>query len=31
MRQRLATWLAISIGVIVVILAIIFAVLQQGA
>mgnify|MGYP001003505389 CR=1 FL=1 len=31
MRQRLATWLAISIGVIVVILAVIFAALQQGA
>lgn len=31
MRQRLATWLAISMGVIVVILAVIFAALQQGA
>jgi uncharacterized membrane protein YidH (DUF202 family) len=30
MRQRAATWLAISIGVVVVFLAFIFAVLQQG-
>ena len=30
MRQRAATWLAISIGVVVIILAVIFAVLQQG-
>jgi uncharacterized integral membrane protein len=30
MRQRAATWLAISIGVVVVLLAFIFAVLQQG-
>ena len=30
MRQRAATWLAISIGVVVLILAIIFAVLQQS-
>jgi hypothetical protein len=30
MRQRAATWLAISIGVVVVLLALIFAVLQQG-
>jgi hypothetical protein len=30
MRQRVATWLAISIGVVVVLLAFIFAILQQG-
>lgn len=30
MRQRAATWIAISIGVIVVLLALIFAFLQQG-
>lgn len=30
MRQRVATGLAISIGVVVVLLAILFAVLQQG-
>ena len=30
MRQRAATRLAISIGVVVILLAVIFAVLQQG-
>jgi hypothetical protein len=30
MRQRAATWLAISIGVVVIFLAVIFAVLQQS-
>ena len=30
MRQRAATWLAISIGLVVIIMAIIFAVLQQS-
>lgn len=30
MRQRAATWLSVSIGVVVVLVAIIFAVLQQG-
>jgi hypothetical protein len=30
MRLRAATWLAISIGVVVVLLAFIFAALQQG-
>lgn len=30
MRQRAATWIAILIGVIVVFLAFIFALLQQG-
>lgn len=30
MRQRTATWLAFSIGVVVVLLAFIFAILQQG-
>ncbi len=30
MRQRAATWLAISIGGVVVLVAIIFALLQQG-
>lgn len=30
MRQQAATWLAISIGVVVLILAIVFAVLQQS-
>jgi hypothetical protein len=30
MRQRVATWLAISIGVVVILLAVIFAVLQQS-
>jgi hypothetical protein len=30
MRQRLATWLAISIGAIVILVAILFAILQQG-
>lgn len=30
MRQRAATWLAISIGLIVVIFALFFAVSQQG-
>jgi len=29
MRQRIATWLAISIGIVVIILAIIFAIIQQ--
>lgn len=30
MRQRAATWLALSIGVAVILLAVAFAVLQQG-
>jgi len=30
MRQRAATWLAVSIGVLVVIVAVIFALLQQA-
>jgi hypothetical protein len=30
MRQRAATWLAIFIGVVVIFLAVIFAVLQQS-
>jgi len=30
MRQRAATWLAISIGMGVLLLAVIFAILQQG-
>jgi hypothetical protein len=30
MRQRAATWLAISIGVAVIILAVIFAIFQQN-
>jgi hypothetical protein len=30
MHQRVATWLAISIGVVVILLAVIFAVLQQS-
>ena len=30
MRQRAATWLAISIGLVVFLLAVIFAFLQQG-
>jgi uncharacterized integral membrane protein len=30
MRQQAATWLAIFIGVIVVLLAVVFAVLQQS-
>ena len=30
MRQRAATWLAISIGVVVLLLAVIFAVIQQS-
>jgi uncharacterized membrane protein YidH (DUF202 family) len=31
MRQRAATWLAISIGLIVIIIAIIFAIVQQSS
>lgn len=30
MRQRAATWLAVSIGVLVVIVAVLFALLQQA-
>lgn len=30
MRQRAATWLAVSIGVVVIILAVIFAIIQQN-
>jgi hypothetical protein len=30
MRQRAATWLSISIGVIVILVALVFAILQQG-
>lgn len=30
MRQRVATWIAIAIGVIVVLMTLIFAALQQG-
>lgn len=30
MRQRVATWIAIFIGLVVVLLAFIFALLQQG-
>jgi len=30
MRQRAATWLALSIGLVVVLLAVIFAFLQQS-
>lgn len=30
MRQRAATWLAIFIGAVVIFLAVIFAVVQQG-
>jgi hypothetical protein len=30
MRQRAATWLALSIGVVVILLAIAFAILQQS-
>ena len=29
MRQKIATWLAISIGIIVILLALIFALVQQ--
>jgi hypothetical protein len=29
MRQKIATWLAISIGIVVLILAVIFALVQQ--
>jgi hypothetical protein len=30
MRQRATTWLAISIGVVVILLAVLFAILQQS-
>lgn len=30
MRQRAATWLALSIGVAVILMAIVFAILQQS-
>lgn len=30
MRQRAATWLSIAIGVIVILVALVFAILQQG-
>jgi hypothetical protein len=30
MRQRAATWLAILIGLIVILTAVIFAIIQQG-
>jgi len=30
MRQRAATWLAISIGLIVILTAVLFAMIQQG-
>ena len=30
MRQRIATWIAIGIGIIVIFVAVLFATLQQG-